>query len=69
MAIRRSGEELPYFVERLFRGLLAGGTLGKRDEGAVVFVRQVDGTNFAELVKVIAKILFLNRLVHDTTDV
>ena len=35
----------------------------------MIFVRQIDGTNFAKLIEVVAKILFRDRLIHDATDV
>ena len=35
----------------------------------MILVRQINGTDFAKLVKVVAKILFRNRLIHDATDV
>ena len=35
----------------------------------MILVRQINGTDFAKLVKVVAKILFRNRLIHDATNV
>ena len=56
-------------VKGLFGGLLASGSRCERDEGAVILVGQIDGADFAKLIKVIAQLLFRDRLVHNTAHV